>query len=372
MKKDTPAARNAAYMKVQNKRLVLNLIRSEPVSRAEISRKTGLTRASITGIIDGLLSDGFIIETGTISGGVGRQPILLKLNPDAYVVAGINITRQSYHTGIVRFDGSVVETFSKEYDRNASPDSVIKHVTDGLKRLEPNKRLLGIGITTPGPVDSDRGIILNPPGFNTWHDYNIVSAVNAYNGAERIKLENNSIALTLAEKHYGVCRDISDYLLLLADQSGIGGGIVMNSKLYKGSNGMGGEIGHTTINFDGPQCLCGNKGCFEVYSGIPGMMTKGQWFGGFENNPEVVGKEAVYIASAVVNVLNLLDFQTIVMAGGASAVSLCKAVEALINNKKLIRNGKYVHVISSSDFGQGNILPAVNLIIDDFINGGVK
>ena len=133
---------------------------------------------------------------------------------------------------------------------------------------------MGLGITAPGPLDSGKGTILNPPNFKKWKNTAIVSELKKTFDFD-IMLENNASALAVAEKNYGAARGFSDFILLVVD-TGVGAGIITDGSLYKGSNSLGAELGHTSIIYNGKKCDCGNNGCLEVYASVPAILEEAQ------------------------------------------------------------------------------------------------
>lgn len=114
--------------------------------------------------------------------------------------------------------------------------------------------------------------ILNPPSFENWHNTDVVTPINNLTGMNTI-LENTAYSIATYELTYGNARNISSFVLLLID-SGVGCGIVSNGKLYKGAHALSGEIGHSSINYWGERCSCGNYGCLELYASIPNLLKR--------------------------------------------------------------------------------------------------
>lgn len=116
----------------------------------------------------------------------------------------------------------------------------------------PSERLLGLGLSCPGPVDAGAGSALGSPGFEAWHHVPIADILVQKTGFN-VRIENNAYSLALSEKSYGNARDLEDYMLLLVD-TGIGSGLISQGRLFAGAHGFSGEIGHTSIRFDGERC----------------------------------------------------------------------------------------------------------------------
>ena len=323
---------NAAEMKSFNRRRILEHLRTQSTSRAELSRMTGLTRSSISLIVDGLLRDDILREGCEQGGRVGRKSVSLVINPLAFYSIGLSISRGQYAVGLVDFGGTIQKRISKPLDpRLPSPDilDLIGRDIDALllEHLLPG-RMLGMGITAPGPLDTKRGILLSSPGFEQWSDIPIVEYFSRRVSGS-ILLENNANALALAEKTFCMKGAYESFIELVVD-SGVGAGIIIEGDLYKGSTGFGNEFGHASINMNGPRCSCGNYGCAQLYASIPNLLAAVS-----KKNPELdsweiiadfstsgnpaasaaIEIEAEYLAGIIVNAVNILDVEAVVLSG---------------------------------------------------------
>jgi predicted NBD/HSP70 family sugar kinase/biotin operon repressor len=394
-------ARNSTDMKFHNRNTILKIVQGTPVSRAELARKTGLTRAAISLIIDELLEGGIIIEAGTGKAKYGRKPILLEINSDRYYAVGLNISRSGYSAGIVDIKGSLKHSYNfdnSNYMMCNSSDmtdntkvnverelNYIKHaISDLIKNsgIEEEK-ILGLGISAPGPLDVYNGTILNPPNFSLWHGVNIISELKKDIPFE-IFLENNSTALTLAEKNISNSTKFSDFMLIVVD-TGIGGGIVIDDKLYRGKEGFGCEIGHTTIDVNGKRCSCGNIGCLEVYASIPAILQKTKQYDteikswedivdkaeqGNNYCLNIIREEARLLGAAIVNALNILELEAVVLTGyiNYKPNMLIKLINEYVGKTAITRNIRSTEIFSSSLNKNSDIIAAASIVIDKFFS----
>lgn len=308
-------ATNAALMRIKNEKIILSLINKGPVSRADIAKKTGLTKAAVTIIVDDLKQRGIVTEKNGKSDSVGRNPVMLYLDSDAFYFVGINITRYNIGVGITDLSGAVI---AEELFCVVPPDKAtikIKKIIEELilKSGIDRRKIYKISIVSPGPVDREKGIILNPPNFKEWHGAHIVEETERLIGIKTM-LENVSVATAIAEKYFGASRNTENFLALLVDE-GIGSGIMLNDALFKGSC----ELGHASIKFDGELCECGNCGCLEKYASIPHIL-EGT---GYKNWQEAVDsgdwklleEEAQYLSTAIISANNIFNFDKIVLCG---------------------------------------------------------
>ena len=356
---------NSNLMKESNKKLVLNLIRQSEFSRADISRETGLTKAAVTIIADELIKNNIVFENEPLPQGVGRRPVKLSINYNSFYAVGINISRSKYNVGIINLNGDVLIS---ESGRTENPEILIKKlnkiVENQIKSLNiEEENLLGIGITTPGPVNYKENKILCPPNFRQWHNISIKES----DFILPVSLENVANAYALSEKYFGVCQKDDNYLLLLVDE-GVGSGIIVEGKIYRGNKGLGNELGHNSIDYRGLACECGNCGCLEMYASIPNILAgtlHESWNAVVDKNDvAIMKKEAEYLASGLTNALNLFDFDKIIIAGDIAykPKMLIKRLKGLINERVITKTDIEIKVSPE----QNNIKIAGSIIINTF------
>lgn len=255
-----------------NKRAILDLIRFTPegISRAELARQLGLSRAAITSIINHLVDLGIVRENsiGPVTG--GRRPRLLGIEPKGGYVVGVDVG--ATHLGLLLADLSahVLDEIESDFDVSRGPESCLSEVDNMLRRLLTNANLCledigAIGVGVPGPVVEQAGGVIAPPIMPGWDQFPIRKhLVSLWNCP--IALNNDAELGALGEWAYGAGRG-EQYLLYIKVGYGIGAGLLINGQVYRGATGSAGEIGHITINNQGPICTCGNRGCLESVAG---------------------------------------------------------------------------------------------------------
>ena len=333
---------NSALMKEHNKKLILNLIRQERLSRANIANRIGLTRASVTILMEELMREGFVAEEESDYAGVGRRPVYLTLRKDAGYAIGVNISRHAYRLGLANLAGELLETREcrkmerQSYEIVREIAAQVRYLADKAK----GARIIGVGVSAPGPVDYKTNTILNPPNFPVWHNCEIGRRLSELSGLP-VRLENVANAAALAESYFGGCTNEENYAFLMVDE-GIGSGIVTGGKLYRGKNGYGNELGHTSIRFDGLPCECGNTGCLEAYASIPNLL-KGTPYATWREaseDAELVRREAGYLSCAIVSLVNLFDLNRIVLGGDIveNGEPLARMIEEEVNGRIITNN----------------------------------
>ncbi len=312
MKKGT----NSSVMKDRNMRLIINMVHRAGCCRADIAKKTGLTRATVTILTDELIRSGLMTEMPDAEfSGVGRCPLKLGLCSDSVYAVGIALERKGYSMGLYNLSGRAVDYRKEPYSSN-DIDFMAQRISEYMCRAD-GERIIGVGVASPGPVDYKAGRIINPPNFSKWHNCDIVNSLQEKTGLP-VYLENISNALAVGQKYFGLCREEENYAYIVVDD-GIGSGIVIDGEVYRGRSGYGNELGHTSIAYDGVLCTCGNRGCLECYASIPAVLSGTQYKSWQEavdsGDGALIEKEAEYLTSALVNLVNLFDLEKIILGG---------------------------------------------------------
>lgn len=376
---------NAASMKMRNQKKVIENLIMTPYSRAELARITGLTRASISNIADELLADGLIKEGEPILGKVGRKSHVLELNPNRYYMIGIDIARDAYHIGFMDFKGTVLYSTCITMEQSAADtlNLILAILKKQMSVLDLPKELLGIGITAPGPLNTQEGIILTPPNFENWFHVNVVGFFKKEFHCPVI-LENNASARALAEKYKGIGNQYTNFVELLID-TGLGSGIILGGSLYPFSSGFGNNFGHMSIDFDGPLCKCGNLGCAELYASIPNILNYGKkldphlisWnvvideaIKGTPAALNVVEKESEYLSVLITNIMNILDVECIILSGTIAYRSelLIGMLKKKLKTRYLSRDCKSLEILPSAIKKEAPVIAASYLVIEKFIH----
>lgn len=255
-----------------NKVAILESVRQRPegVSRAEVARLTTLSRATVSAIVDELLSDGIVVESGTAKSRGGRRPTLLQLNSKAGWVIGIDIGATHLRVLVADSRGGVLAQSESEFDIAAGPEDgldLVDKLMEGTvqkagRSLEP---VTAIAVSVPGPVVADAGMVVAPPIMPGWDGYPIRRRLQE-RWKRPVYIDNDAALGALGEWTFGGGQGVSN-LAYIKIGTGIGCGILIDGKIYSGVVGTAGEIGHVTIREDGPPCRCGNYGCLEAMAG---------------------------------------------------------------------------------------------------------
>jgi predicted NBD/HSP70 family sugar kinase/biotin operon repressor len=262
---------------------VLNYIRiNNPVSRTDIYKNTSISKPTVTRVIEQLLQEGLVVETGIGTGEseVGRKPVYLQINPSAHYCIGINITKNSIRTSIIDLSMNIIfkKTTSIKHVNEVDDfkDIVLNSINELLAEVKgiDKSKILGIGIGVPGSVDYDKGVIIEfaskPKIVNVDLKNYIEERLNLH-----VLIDNNAKTRALGEYWYGYGIGYRNIIFAVCSE-GIGSGIIADGNILRGKNNVTGEFGHMSINVDGRKCSCGRYGCVEAYCALDSVesMTK--------------------------------------------------------------------------------------------------
>ncbi|MGE5845233.1 MAG: ROK family protein [Ignavibacteria bacterium] len=180
---------------------------------------------------------------------------------------GVDLGGTSIKIGIVSSEGKILKKVSLNTEAEKGPDYVIKQIKKGIDSiLVANKiNLKGIGIGAPGVVTLKTGTVENPPNFPGWEKVELGKIIKKEFGLP-VHIENDANAAAVGELIFGAGKKYNSFIMVTLG-TGVGGGVIIDKKLYRGEFGAAGEVGHITIDFNGPKCNCGSFGCVEAYIG---------------------------------------------------------------------------------------------------------
>jgi glucokinase len=261
---------------------------------------------------------------------------------------GVDLGGTKVKVGIVNGNGRIIQRVSVSTFAEEGPEKVIAQIKKGIYSLllTNKKQIQGIGIGSPGTVSSKKGTVENPPNLPGWKKVHLGRIITKEFGLPTF-VENDANAAAIGELIYGAGKDIKNFIMITLG-TGVGGGIIYNGKLFRGEFGGAGEIGHITIDYNGPKCNCGSYGCLETYLGnkyitknISEKLKKNKSsliYKLTDNNLKKLNPKIIHDASllgdkfsikvienlgetlgyGLVSVVNLLDISTIIIGGGVA------------------------------------------------------
>ncbi|MDG5471856.1 ROK family protein [Jeotgalibacillus sp. ET6] len=276
---------NQHVVKKGNKSLVLQYIKKNtPISRADIAKATGLNKSTVSSLVSELLEENLIYESGPGESSGGRRPVMLYFNGQAGFSIGVDLG-VNYLLGILTdLNGKIIYEEKSYFSQLTFKEIENKlfELINSLLQSTPSCTygVIGIGIGVPGAVNKD-GEILHAPNLK-WENIKLKEIVENQFSLP-VTIENEANAGAYGEKRFGSGKE-AENLVYVSAGTGIGVGLILNGSLYQGNNGFSGEMGHMTIDINGPDCTCGNHGCWELYASEKALLAKA---GNLENGREL-------------------------------------------------------------------------------------
>lgn len=318
-----------------NQRLVLNLVKKYgPISRAELSTKSGLSAPTVSSIVEQLVSERFIAEVGLGSSQGGRRPVLLTLDDQYHCLLGVNITPMKVSVALTNLNFNILARHESKIDVKISKDHLIHLIHQEIQVLFeqsmiPKKRILGIGVSSPGQINQAEGKVNISHSLPNWKNVPVVSLLEERWGIPA-SLEHNVKAMALRELWYGA-GSLERNFIIMKIGYGIGAGIVINGQIFRGATGNSGELGHTKIQEHGPVCRCGSTGCYESLADLHSLETRMKdrnpdFDGNYEDvfrlyeegddrAKDAIADTATYLARGIVNLIHLFNLPLILIGG---------------------------------------------------------
>lgn len=260
--------KNLEVVQAMNRKLLLKMLQQNVTcSRANLAGQSGLKQATITNIVNDFISWGLVEETGIIEGNKGRRAIGIRLKADSFYVIGIRLSRKYFEIGIFTLTGKLI---GEKYKRDLV-DTLPTVVMDAMQKIiekliaeHPEKKIVAIGVSVPGPYYYNDGIIETITNFRGWKKVPILQELQKRFDIPVI-VDHDANAGVLAECSFAVNPEQYRTVVYVAVGQGIGAGIFHNGEIFRGASGIAGEIGHASVNINGPRCECGNRGCLTLY-----------------------------------------------------------------------------------------------------------
>ena len=382
-------------MKEINTRLVFSLIKQySPISRITISKQTGLSKSSVSEIVDSLIEKDIIREGGSGDSIGGRRPILLYLNSKGRFSVGIEVGDYGEIRGVLCDLESNIIREKRSYCLNQ--DELIERIGEIIDYLvdDMGNSVLGVGLAVPGIVDYQSGFIVSAvnPG---WANVSLIQELKAkYNFP--VYIENATSAAALGENWFGAGAEF-DTLIYISLGLVVGAAIIINGSLHCSQNRSAGELGHMVITNEKIKCHCGRYGCIEsliskpaiyhkLFSAEYTIQTKPQispdsifrWLIDLEKGAEPEGREfstkqlqeiGITLGTAITNLVNLLGTDLVIIGSELTASpSFMAVLQEKIIQEVLPRSGENL-VIRKSELGENNVvLGAATLVLQSAFN----
>ncbi|MEX0339885.1 MAG: ROK family protein [Arenibacterium sp.] len=338
---------------------ILDCIRvAKQISRLDIAHRLHISPATVTSVSADLLASGLIVEVeaepNKSAAKRGRPRVMLKLNGEAFVVAGLKVARHAISVILMDFEGTERGRFEAPLaDPCLPPDRLVAIIQDAVEQACCNaglavSALSGVAIGLPGQIDAGMGYV---------HWSSALTERNVDLGARLTRrlpcpcfLENDANLVAKAEQLFGEARDLSDFLVVTIEY-GVGLGIVLDGAVYRGTRGCGAEFGHMKVQLDGAPCQCGQSGCLEAYvsdyallrearepldniTDLLRMAAAGQGLA-----QPVLDRAGQMFAVGLANLINLFDPERIILAGAQFAFDHLRSEAVMARVARSVVNG---------------------------------
>ncbi len=394
-----------ALIRELNLSLVLRHIHNEvSLSRAKIAHITGLNKSTVSSLVESLLAHNLIHETGTNSGSAGRPAILLEINPRAGGIIGAELGVDFVAVALTDFTGNILWRQRKITNPKDAPEKTLSHTLDLIRKATDFSKkqklyLFGIGLSTPGTVDLDEGVLIFAPNLH-WRNIPLRKFFSDQTGL-KVFIENDANASAIAEHLFGVAKQSKNFIFVFAGV-GIGGGLFLNGELYRGNNGYAGELGHSPIMaepFQSP-CHCGNRGCWETYANqyaiiqrvqarlevkrnsiIPRLMeeqnaplsisiVKQAADAGDEEAIDSLSETGMAMGLGFANLINIFNPEKIILGGPLSIIGdyLLPSIKDTAIKHSLPEISPKVEILPSSFEADASLIGAISIVVDDILS----
>lgn len=412
---DSPRkTKNLKYLRISNRAEIIRCLSIQgPISRIELASQLGLTKMAISSIVTEMIDEGLILELRThavysksrtilpenisedvshyenssnaVYAGAGRRPNILTIHAEHIQALGLYLSRDAIEGVQCDVTGKIIRTWNHPLDELTDSGNYLKkldEILDTMLRETGSLHLVGIGISSIGPLDMSTGMLLSPANFHGIHNLPLTEFVQRKCSFPVI-LDNDMNAAVQAEQLYGTAKKYR-HVVYLGIANGIGAGVISYGRIFQGSSGVGGELGHMSVNLDGPDCLCGNQGCLELYASIPVLLAQS----GFRTVKEMVNQAVNDPASAnfwqprmmqalttaLVNIANIFDPE-IILLGHQSvflAPLLLPELENEVNKHIIQREIRHIPIRIAAFGEQTPLVGAAALVFQAVFRGEIK
>ena len=373
---------------------VLRLVWHEHrISRAEIARRTGLSRSTVTEIVDELLPTQLISEVGVGPSRGGRPPIVLEFNYDAACILGVDMGAAHVAVALTNLRGEVLAWRHEFHPVRTDPEgtrALISELCASCLADIPGSRsrLIGLGVAAPCPVDPQHPDQFSEIVLPDWGGRAGLKPI-----AARLKVplfvDNDANLGALAERWWGAGRGVDDFFYVKV-ATGLGSGHFIQGKVYRGATGVAGEIGHMAIDTQGKPCLCGLRGCLVTLVGAPALVARARELraqypdsslskqkpsieaiedAALLGDPlalQIVREAAGHLGIAIASLLNLMNPRLVIIGGGLARLEdkLLEPLRDVIRNRTLVSSLAVAEITTSALGPRSIAIGAATYVLD--------
>jgi predicted NBD/HSP70 family sugar kinase len=361
-----------------------------PSSRQDLSEATGLSPASVSNVVRELISEGIVLEAGSVESDGGRPRVLLQINADYGYVIGVDVGETRVRVEL--FDLTMTERAKADYPldpRQHGVDVIVEGILAGLASVLASSGIdesavLGIGVGVPGVVEQGAEALVHGQTYG-WEAVPLERLLRAGTSLP-LHIDNGAKTMGQAELWFGAGRGAQHAVVCLIG-SGVGASIIANGSAHRGSTSSAGEWGHTTIVVGGRPCRCGSRGCLEAYVGAEAILDRYGLPSGDDQESAlaalidtvprpaeaaaVLADTALYLGVGIADLINLFNPERIILGGWAGLLLGERMLPAI---REAARQHSLRHPFAATSIELGRLGPdavalgAATLPIERFLN----
>ena len=376
---------NHSKIKETNRKKIIKLLlEKNEVTKLDISRSLDISITTVSTNITELKKEGIVGDVRSLESTGGRKAMALKINENCRFAIGIALTPRHVKLSLINLKKEIIDDIRIRHNKK-DIESIIAIAKENIKKILNSKeisidKLLGIGISIPGTVDSEEGIIKNCYLLGA-ENYNLKKSFEEFNTTIYIDNEANlSAYYEFLNK-----KDILSNLLYVSITDGLGLGIIIDGKIYRGSNNAAGEMGHIKIIIGGKSCKCGSKGCLESYTSKNVLLEDFNEISneklddieefislfekGDKTTKEVLERYFNILGIGIANLTMLLDPSSVVLGGDINILlkENIDALRSIVYKDNLFTNEKNCK-IDIAEFKESYLLGAAMVPLEEFLN----
>jgi glucokinase-like ROK family protein len=383
-----------------NRFLIVNCLRKKRrLSRVDLARELGLTASAISNITSDLIREGYIRECGVGTSPRGRKPVLLELRSSVAHAIGIDLEHlDRVDVSVVDLECNPLVSVERPISRT-DPDYVVTEIAAAVDELLgtsgiPRRDVFGVGVGVPGIVDYETGVVIRSTNLG-WDNTPLRAMIERAISLSTY-IDNGANIAALGEYWYGDLDTRRDFAYVSVGR-GIGSGLVIDGKVYRGRYGSAGEFGHVIVAPNGAKCPCGTRGCLEAYAAEPAVLKwvahrfeevhPGRGAGAPEharelyeaaNSGDDVALEAIhmmgrYLGIGITSLINLLSPETVVLGGHVWRVMdlLLEEIRRTVAENAITLHGRSTNIVASSLGADTGIVGAATLVLEEVFRAPV-
>lgn len=379
---ETPGSQTSLH-RANLERVVRAVRMAGSLTQAEIARSTGLSAATVSNIVRELKDGGTVEVTPTSAG--GRRARSVSLSGDAGIVIGVDFGHTHLRVAVGNLAHQVLAEEAEPLDVDASAAEGFDRAEQLVNRLIEatgigRDKVIGVGLGVPGPIDVSSGTLGSTSILPGWSGINPAEELSARLGVP-VHVDNDANLGALGELVWGSGRGVKD-LAYIKVASGVGAGLVIDGRVYRGPGGTAGEIGHITLDESGPVCRCGNRGCLETFTAARYVLPLLQPSHGADLTMErvvqlaregdpgcrrVIADVGRHIGSGIANLCNLLNPSRVVLGGDlAEAGELVLApIRDSVGRYAIPSAARQLSLVQGALGGRAEVLGALALVLSE-------